>query len=367
MENIKKKNGEGSIFQVSENKWVAKISLGTGANGKPVIKQFTGKTEAIVKKKLKDFRKSEDFAERHMPAQDTVQAYFTRWLQEYQYNKLKPASYDRLETTVRCHILPAVGGTKMDKLTRDDIQGLINRMYFRQGLSYSTVKKVYVALNACYKHALADDTVLRNPCLGIVLPSQSERTKQIEAFSEEEMERLQRELFQKTECGENVYYYAPAFLLILHTGMRMGEALSLTWDDVDFAKKTITICKNSILVKNRNRKGEASGGYSLQTQNSTNVGVFMFNDSLDMGIGADNTLVDSFYLFEVDIGEPPEISQKIICICFCFQHLSFSGGYEQYLVLFGEPLIVHIAIMVPLYERVLTCSYSGVDSSYTVG
>ena len=269
MENIKKKNGEGSIFQVSENKWVAKISLGTGANGKPVIKQFTGKTEAIVKKKLKDFRKSEDFAERHMPAQDTVQAYFTRWLQEYQYNKLKPASYDRLETTVRCHILPAVGGTKMDKLTRDDIQGLINRMYFRQGLSYSTVKKVYVALNACYKHALADDTVLRNPCLGIVLPSQSERTKQIEAFSEEEMERLQRELFQKTECGEDVYYYAPAFLLILHTGMRMGEALSLTWEDVDFAKKTITIRKNSILVKNRNRKGEASGGYSLRTQHST--------------------------------------------------------------------------------------------------
>ena len=243
MENIKKKNGEGYIFQVSENKWVAKISLGTGANGKPVIKQFTGKTEAIVKKKLKDFRKSEDFAERHMPAQDTVQAYFTRWLQEYQYNKLKPASYDRLETTVRCHILPAVGGTKMDKLTRDDIQGLINRMYFLQGLSYSTVKKVYVALNAGYKHALADDVVLKNPCLGIVLPSQAARTKQIEAFSEEETERLQRELFQKTSRGENVYYYAPAFLLLLHTGMRMGEALSLTWEEVDFARKIITVRK----------------------------------------------------------------------------------------------------------------------------
>ena len=63
MDNIKKKNGEGSIFQVSENKWVAKISLGTGANGKPVIKQFTGKTEAIVKKKLKDIRKSVPFCE----------------------------------------------------------------------------------------------------------------------------------------------------------------------------------------------------------------------------------------------------------------------------------------------------------------
>ncbi|MBE6615816.1 MAG: hypothetical protein E7631_11000 [Ruminococcaceae bacterium] len=121
--------------------------------------------------------------------------------------------------------------------------------------------------------------------------------------------------------------------------MRMGEALSLTWEDVDFVRKTITVRKNSILITNRNKDGEVSGGYSLRTQNSTNVGVFMFNDHLDMGIGTGNTLVDLFYLFEVDIGEPPEISQKIICVCFCFQHLSFSEGYEQYLVLFGKPII----------------------------
>ena len=84
MSGTRKQNGEGSVFQVSENKWVAKISLGTRPDGKPNIKQFSGKTEAIVKKKLKDFKKSTDFAEKHMPSSDTVQAYFSMWLLEYQ-------------------------------------------------------------------------------------------------------------------------------------------------------------------------------------------------------------------------------------------------------------------------------------------
>ena len=48
-------NGKGAIFQVSDTKWIAKICLGVDADGKPIIKQFSGKTEAIAKKKLRDF------------------------------------------------------------------------------------------------------------------------------------------------------------------------------------------------------------------------------------------------------------------------------------------------------------------------
>ncbi len=268
MGKARKSNGEGSVFQVAENKWVAKISIGKGGDGKPLIKQFSAKTEADVKKKLRDFKKSADFSAGHIPSSDTVETYFSRWLNTYQINKLKPASFDRLETTVNHHILPCMGGKKMDKVTRDDIQGLINRLYNQEGLSYSTVKKVYVALNACYKHALIDDTVIKNPCLGIILPVQSERTKQVTAFTEEETECLQKVFSRKDTNGNYIHYYAPAFLLILHTGMRMGEALSLTWADVDFSAKTLSIEKNSLLVKKRDGNGAVSGGYSLQVQDS---------------------------------------------------------------------------------------------------
>jgi hypothetical protein len=163
MANTRKENGEGSIIQVSENKWLAKICMGTRPDGKPNIKQFTGKTEAIVKKKLREFKKSAEFADKHMPSNNTVKTFFTTWLQEYQFNKLKPSSYDRLERTVNNHIIPQLGGMKIDKVTHDHVQALINRLYHDQKLSHSSVKKVYVALNACYNHALIADVVRKNP------------------------------------------------------------------------------------------------------------------------------------------------------------------------------------------------------------
>ena len=159
-------NGKGAVFQVSDTKWVAKVCLGVDDSGKPIIKQFSGKTEAIAKKKLRDFKKTADYTEKHIPSTDTVRAYFTAWMKEYQFHKLKPSSYDRLESTVVNHIFPYMGNMKVDKVTRNHIQSLVNQLYSEKNLSYSSIKKVYVALNACYKHALIDGAGVRNPCVG---------------------------------------------------------------------------------------------------------------------------------------------------------------------------------------------------------
>lgn len=264
----RKKNGEGSVFQISENKWIAKISLGTRPDGKPNIKQFSGKTEAVVKKKLRDFKKSTDYTEKHIPSNYTVHAYFSMWMHEYQFNKLKPSSFDRLERTVVNQIFPYIGGLKIDKVSRDCIQKLINYLYKNNNLSYSSVKKTYVALNSCYKHALIADVVTKNPCIGVILPSPAERTKKIVPLTIQEVECLKRELSRTTATGEHFYCYGHAYLLILNTGLRMGEALSLKWDDIDFAKKTITVTKNNVLIRNRDTDGNKIGGYKLQTQDS---------------------------------------------------------------------------------------------------
>ena len=65
-------NGKGAVFQVSDAKWVAKVCLGVDDSGKPIIKQFSGKTEAIAKKKLRDFKKSTDYTEKHIPSTDIL-------------------------------------------------------------------------------------------------------------------------------------------------------------------------------------------------------------------------------------------------------------------------------------------------------
>lgn len=69
--------------------------------------------------------------------------------------------------------------------------------------------------------------------------------------------------FKKNSC---VYY---AFLTAYYTGLRVSEVFGLTWEDIDFEKKTLTVNKN-ILKKNQNggtKKRHISG-------NSTTVWYF---------------------------------------------------------------------------------------------
>ena len=87
-------SGKGAIFQVSDTKWIAKICLGVDGDGKPIIKQFSGKTEAIAKKKLRDFKKTADYAEKHLPSTDTVKAYFTAWMKDYRFHKSREMYID---------------------------------------------------------------------------------------------------------------------------------------------------------------------------------------------------------------------------------------------------------------------------------
>lgn len=204
MNGLRKQNGEGSIIKVNDNKWIAKISLGTRPDGRVIVKQFSGKTEAIAKKKLREFKKSEDYIEKRIPSEYTLEQYFKLWLREYQYNKLKPSSYDRLESTINNHIIPNIGALKISKVTIDNIQVLINDLYQNKNLSYSSIKKVYVALNSCFKQAIIGDVVRKNPCIGITLPSSVERTKKVIPLNSKEIALLKKEVSKKYQNGEPV-------------------------------------------------------------------------------------------------------------------------------------------------------------------
>lgn len=51
----------------------------------------------------------------------------------------------------------------------------------------------------------------------------------------------------------------PVLLLILNTGMRIGEALALEWQDIDFDKKTLRVNKTLTKAKERDKSGSVVG------------------------------------------------------------------------------------------------------------
>ncbi|MBQ6951775.1 MAG: hypothetical protein IJN44_09845 [Clostridia bacterium] len=146
---MQKNWSDGTVYQESVNKWTAKISLGIPPDGKALFKRFSARTKGEVEKKLKAFRRSLNETESVSSVRYTVRDYFLYWLKTYQFQKLKPSSYDRLESVVNNHILPAIGNVRFDLLTRDELQRLINNAYRQKELSYSSVKKIHDALKEC--------------------------------------------------------------------------------------------------------------------------------------------------------------------------------------------------------------------------
>ena len=57
-----------------------------------------------------------------------------------------------------------------------------------------------------------------------------------------------------------MYPYCDAFILALHTGLRMGELIALQKSDVDFEAKTLTVRRNAQVVGNRNADGSRASG-----------------------------------------------------------------------------------------------------------
>lgn len=156
----RREKGTGSIYQKGD-KWMGKLDIGIGSDGKRKSKYFSGKTEAEVKRKIREYNKAGEPAD---TTKVSVQTYVYDWLTTYKKNTIKDTSYDTLEKTVRNYIVPHLGSYQLSQLTSDDIQKFLQKLK-DNGYSYSTVKKAYNCLNEFLKHATVKKDIAENPML----------------------------------------------------------------------------------------------------------------------------------------------------------------------------------------------------------
>lgn len=262
---IKREYGTGSISQRKDGRWQGRINLGTDINGKRKQKYFYGNTEREVKKKLRDyFTQGEKYSVDNI-ARMTVEEFLVDWLENILINSLKSKSYSIKEYIIKQQIVPRIGLLQVNSLTASDVQQMINDMG-KEGFSYSTIKKSYDTLNQRFKLAVKQGQVNRNPITGVELPIQKKKkNSEIHFFTEGQC----RELIEEARRiyaynNQNVYRLGELIPFLIHTGLRIGEAIALEWDDIDYDNQTITINKNVVEVKSKK-----TGKYILQQQDST--------------------------------------------------------------------------------------------------
>lgn len=257
---LRREKGTGTIWKKENGVWMGRVDIGKNAEGKRCFENFSGKTEAEVKRKIREYNKSEHIDSNKV----TVGEYIQNWLTTYKMGTIKLSSYDAIEKTLRNQIMPNIGMIQLQQLTSDDIQSLLNKLKNEDGYSYSTIKKVYDCLNASLLHATIKKDISENPMLLVKMLAQSEfEQKDIRYFTAKECKRIVEECSREYSTGKPVYQYADAYILMLNTGLRLGEAIGLKKCDWDKEKKTLHVQRNIQSVSKRDNSGNRVKGKQL--------------------------------------------------------------------------------------------------------
>lgn len=198
------------------------------------------------------------------PSKMSYSDYLDYWMKEHCEINLKYHTIQAYQNIIKNHIKPKLGFYMLSQLTTSVIQEFINNIYLEKGFSKNFLKNILKVLKGSLGYSTDVVGFIKvNPSLKVRLPKYDiPDSDPVYILSNEEVEKI-LERFSNNPC---VYY---AFLTAYYTGLRVSEVFGLTWDDIDFVKRTITVNKN-ILKKNQ------AGGTKkrLISGNSTTVWYF---------------------------------------------------------------------------------------------
>lgn len=250
MADKRKQNGEGTVYKdTKNNRWVAEISW-TDKAKKKHRKRFTAKTQTEVKAKLKEYKRLLTIDNNIKNNDDDVlfREVADRWLQTVELNKLKPNSFARKKCTLENQVYPILGDYPLTDIDNDDVQQMVNEL-IQMGKGFSTIKKAYEAVSGVCKYHRIKTKSAFNPCEGVVLPKNSKKDiSDIKFFKPEQRPLIKAEALRKYSTGKSVYRMGCLILVLMYTGLRVGEMLALQWEDIDFDKKQITVNKNATQI-----------------------------------------------------------------------------------------------------------------------
>src|SRR4051794_32651221 len=85
-------------------------------------------------------------------------------------DRYKPSVVREYERSLRLHVLPALGGGKLSKIQRRDVQRLVDDL-LASGIDPSTIRNALKPLQVIYRRAIEDGDLALNPCEGLRLPA----------------------------------------------------------------------------------------------------------------------------------------------------------------------------------------------------
>lgn len=232
------------------------LKLGTNANtGKAIRQSFSGKSEEIVLEKLRTqfIKNKEEGIKETIYTPNEVS--IIELAKEIEENKYKLAAthgsgYNRNMQTIKACSAYNFMFKPIQNVTRTEIERFLQAERHKSNSSiskeYSIIKNAFAL--AYKKHLIDRDIALDFSIDPVEKPKSEKQDKDVVAFT------IREEYMLVQYINSHYNEYNNMVLLALYTGMRIGEVLALTIDDLDFDEEYGTINVNKTLTKTKSGK-----------------------------------------------------------------------------------------------------------------
>ncbi len=224
----------------------------------------------------------------------TVKEWFETWIEDYKKSQVKVGTVIAYTNYYNFYIDKYIGKRKMVEIRGEHIQRIYNGM-LKDGHAVSTIKIISAVLSGCFKQAVKNGIIERNPVVLATIPRQGE-TKVRRVFSVQE-----QEIFMKYAQGSYLYNL---FALMIRTGMRSGEIRGLKFSDIDRKNGVIHI------VRTLKYEGGNQGFFEDTPKTKTSKrdipltkGMVDIIDNQSKKINQEIIFIDG-YIFRMDDGRP---------------------------------------------------------------
>lgn len=216
-------SGKIHIKEDSSGRYIAS-TYARRMDGKRIRVTASGSTSAAARRALADRVSSRttvwdaDTLAATATVEETVAAWLT-WLEAQ--GELRPQSIIRYRTVARLHVIPTLGMLRLQEIRTTSLEGALRTM------THGVAPEAKKVLSGALSHARRLGVMVGDPLADVRLPKYDKSRP--DSVPLERLPALRETIHQAGPLDLTELYDVLAV-----TGLRIGEALALRWDDVDF-------------------------------------------------------------------------------------------------------------------------------------